>query len=177
MTVQCGVNPSETLTSAERIASGKGWAPGDIARDHAGNEWLYVQSGVAIPQNVIVRVLASANQAVPFASAGVNGTAGAVKCYAVSASASIALGSYGWVMTKGTSAVLVSSSATGTYVPTAQIYALASAATVGRVSQTATTTHFALIGATVATTATISTLTAAVPIVFFNGITMTTVEA
>jgi hypothetical protein len=178
MTIQVGADPANTLTSAERLASGKGWAPGDLFRDHSGNEWIYVQAGAAIAQNLLVRVLASAHQAVPFTSAGVAGTAGAVKCYAISASASIASGSYGWVMTKGTAGVLVSASATGTYVPTAgQLYALASAAATGRVSQTATSTHFAAIGLAVAATATTSTITSAVPVVFFDGITMTTVEA
>jgi hypothetical protein len=177
MTIQIGADPAQTLTSAERLVSGKGWAPGDIYRDHNGNEWLYVQAGAALGQNLIARVLASANQAVPFTSAGVNGTAGAVKCYAISASASIASGSYGWVMTKGTAAVKVTSSATGTYVPTAGLLAVASAGTPGHVSQTATTTHFALIGLTVAATATTSTTASTVPVVFFDGIAMTTVEA
>lgn len=176
MTIQIGFNPSDTLTSAERLASGKGWAPGNITRDQNGNEWIYVQAGSAIPQNNIVRVLASAHQAAPFSSAGVAGTAGGIKCYAVSASASIASGSYGWVMTKGVAGVKVSASATGTYNSGAQLYACLSAQP-GLVSATATTTHFALIGLTVSTTATTSTTASAVPVVFFGGITMTTVEA
>lgn len=176
MTIQVGFNPSETLTSAERLASGKGWAAGSIARDQLGYEWLFVQASAAIPQYQVIRVLASANQAAPFTSAGVSGTAGAVKCYAISASASIASGSYGWVMAKGTAAVKCPASATGTYVPTGQLYACASAQP-GLVSSTATTTHFALIGLTVAATATTSTTASTIPVVFFDGIAMTTVEA
>ena len=150
----------QTLTSADRLASGKGWAPGNIAVDQNGNEWIFVQASAALPQNNLVRVLASANQAAPFTSAGVNGTAGAVKCYAVSASASIASGSYGWVMTKcrntGDAKLKVSASATGTYVPTAALFACASAQP-GLVSSTSTTTHFLLGGIVVAATATTST--------------------
>jgi hypothetical protein len=176
MTIQIGFDPSETLTSAERLASGKGWAAGNVASDQNGNEWLFVQAGAAIPQNNLVRVLASANQATVFTSAGVSGTAGAVKCYAVSASASIASGSYGWVMTKCRqylgAALKVSASATGTYVPTGALYACASAQN-GLVSSTATTTHFLLGGVTVATTATTSTTTTAVPVMFYHGIKMT----
>lgn len=172
MTIQIGFDPSQTLTSAERLTTGKGWAPGDISVDHAGNQWLFVQAGAACPQNQLIRVLASAHQAAPFTSAGVAGTAGAVKCYAVSASASIASGSYGWVMTKGRAALKVSASATGTYVPTAGLLACASAQP-GLVSQTATTTHFALVGVTVETTATTSTTASAVSVVFFHGIKMT----
>lgn len=177
MGIQIGFDPSVTLTSAERLATGKGWAPGNVAEDFHGNEWIFVQAGAACPQNQLIRVLASANQATPFTSAGVAGTAGAVKCYAVSASASIASGSYGWVMTKCRSvthgaALKVSASATGTYVPTAGLLACASAQP-GLVSQTATTTHFALVGITVATTATVSTTGSTVPVVFYRGITMT----
>src|SRR5574338_369617 len=100
MGIQVGFDPSSTYTSAERLATGKGWAPGSTVHDANGNEWIYVQAGSAIPQNNLVRVLASANQANPFTSAGVLGTAGAVKVYAISASASISAGCYGWVMTK-----------------------------------------------------------------------------
>jgi hypothetical protein len=177
MSIQIGLDPSSVLTSAERLNTGKGWAPGSLARDRNGYEWIYVQAGAALPQNKLTRVLASAHQAFPFASAGVAGTAGAVKCYAVSASASIASGSYGWVMTKGQASLTVAASATGTYSPGAQLYALASAAVAGTVSSTATTTHFAAIGLTVAATATTSTIASAIPVVFFGGITMTTVEA
>lgn len=177
MTIQIGMDPSVTLTSAERLTTGKGWAPGSIARDRLGNEWIFVQASAALPQNKLVRVLASAHQAAAFTSAGVAGTAGAVKCYAISASASIASGSYGWVMTKGQAGITVSASATGTYSPGAQLYALASAAVAGTVSSTATTTHFAAIGLTVGATSTASTIAVAVPVLFFNGITMTTVEA
>lgn len=177
MTYVIGMDPATVLTSAERLTTGKGWAPGTIGRDRSGNEWIYVQAGAALPQNKLTRVLASAHQAFPFTSAGIAGTAGAVKCYAVSASASIASGSYGWVMTKGQAGITVSASATGTYSPGAQLYALASAATSGAVSGTATTTHFAAIGLTVAATSTASTVSVAVPTVFFQGITMTTVEA
>lgn len=177
MSIQIGFDPSQTQTSAERLTTGKGWAPGSVVHDRRGNEWLFVQAGSAIPQNNLVRVLASANQAAPFASAGAAGTAGAVKAYAVSASASIASGSYGWVMTKcqngGDAAIKVSASATGTYVPTAALLACASAQP-GLISQTATTTHFALVGITVSTTATTSTTASAVPVVFYNGIRMTT---
>ncbi len=177
MSIQVGFDPSETLTSAERLATGKGWAPGNIAKDQNGNEWIFVQAAAAIGQNLLVRVLSSANQAVPWVSAGVAGTAGAVKCYAVSASASIASGSYGWVMTKcakgGDAALKVTASSTGTYVPTAGLLAVASAGTAGHVSQTATTTHFALVGVTVSTTATVSITTQTVPVVFYNGIRMT----
>lgn len=176
MTIQAGFDPSQTYTSAERLTTGKGWAPGSVVRDRLGNEWLFVQAGAACPQNNLIRVLASANQAAPFTSAGVAGTAGAVKAYAVTASASIASGSYGWVMTKcnavGAAALKVSASSTGTYVPTAGLLACASAQA-GLVSQTATTTHFALVGVTVATTATTSTTGSAVPVVFYNGIRMT----
>lgn len=176
MTIQIGFDPSQTLTSAERLASGRGWAPGNIAVDETGNEWIFVQAGAAIPQYNVVRVLASANQATVFTSAGVAGTAGAVKCYAVSASASIASGSYGWVMTKcrqyGGAALKVSASATGTYVPTAALLACASAQP-GLVSQTATTTHFSLVGVTVSTTATVSGTGSTVPVIFYHGIKMT----
>ena len=176
MTIQIGFDPSVTLTSAERLATGKGWAPGNIATDRRGNEWLFVQAGAACPQNQLIRVLSPNSQATPFTSAGVAGTAGAVKCYAVSASASIASGSYGWVMTKcrtgGDAALKVSASATGTYVPTAGLLACASAQP-GLVSQTATTTHFALVGVTVSTTATVSGTGSTVPVIFFHGIRMT----
>jgi len=176
MTFQIGFDPSQTYTSAERLATGKGWAPGSVTTDRLGNEWLFVQASAAIPQYQVIRVLASANQAAPFTSAGVAGTAGAVKAYAVSASASIASGSYGWVMTKcrnaGSAAVKVSASATGTYVPTAGLLACASAQP-GLVSQTATTTHFALVGVTVSTTATVSTTGSTVPVIFYHGIKMT----
>ena len=80
MTIQAGMNPAETLTSAERIASGKGYSAGDIVTDGNGNRCLYVQARGPVPQYNIVRVLASANQAVVFTSAGVGGRAGAVKC-------------------------------------------------------------------------------------------------
>jgi len=176
MGIQIGFDPSVTFTSAERLATGKGWAPGNITEDRNGNEWIFVQAGAACPQNQLIRVLASANQATPFTSAGAAGTAGAVKCYAVSASASIASGSYGWVMTKcrsaGAAGLKVSASATGTYVPTAGLLACASAQP-GLVSQTATTTHFALVGITVSTTATVSVTSQTVPVVFYRGITMT----
>ena len=172
MAIQAGTDFAQTLTSAERLASGKGWAPGTVVRDRSGNEWIFVQAGPAVPQNNLIRVLASAHQAAPFTSAGAGGTAGAVKCYAISASASIAAGSYGWVMTKGTAAVKVSASATGTYGPAAGLHACSSAQP-GLVSQSASTTHFALVGVTVATTATTSTTGSAVPIVFYNGIRMT----
>lgn len=176
MGIQIGFDPSSTYTSAERLATGKGWAPGNVAEDRNGNEWIFVQASAAIPQNQLVRVLASANQAAPFTSAGVAGTAGAVKCYAVSASASIASGSYGWVMTKcraaGGAALKVSASATGTYVPTTALLACASGQP-GLVSLTATTTHFSLVGVTVSTTATVSGTGSTVPVVFFHGIRMT----
>lgn len=179
MGIQIGFDPSEALTSAERLATGKGWAPGNVAVDQKGNEWLFIQAGGAIPQYNIVRVLASANQAVVFSSAGVSGTAGAVKAYAVSASASIASGSYGWVMTKckdsGSCYVKCSASSTGTYVPTALIYASGTAAP-GLVASTASI-NFALVGMVVAATATTSTTASTIPVVFFNGIQMTATHA
>ena len=177
--IQAGFDPSSTYTSAERLATGKGWAPGSVANDKDGNEWIFVQAGSAIPQYNICRVLASATQAAPFTSAGVNGTAGAVLCYAVSASASISVGCYGWLMTKarktGAASVKVSASATGTYVPTAALYALASAQP-GLVSSTATTTHFLLAGMVVSATATTSGTGSAVPVLFYNGIRMTVAQ-
>ena len=176
MTIQIGFDPSQTQTSAERLTTGKGWAPGSVVTDRKGNEWLFVQASTALPKNNIIRVLASANQAAPFTSAGIAGTAGAVKAYAVSASASIASGSYGWVMTKcrngGDAAVKCSGSATGTYVPTAGLLACASGQP-GLVSQTATTTHFSLVGVTVAATATTTTTASTIPVVFYGGIKMT----
>lgn len=176
MTNISGFDPSQTLTSAERLATGKGWAPGSIAMDRKGNEWVFVQAGGAIPQYNVVRVLASANQAVVFTSAGLGGTAGAVKCHAISASASIASGSYGWVMTRcrdsGSCYVKCAASATGTYVPTALLYASGTAAA-GLVASTASG-NFAMVGVSVAATATTSTTASTIPIVFFHGIQMTT---
>jgi hypothetical protein len=171
MTIQIGFDPANTLTSAERLSSGKGWAPGSIARDRNGNEWMFVQAGAAVPQNTVVRVLASAHQAVVFSSAGIGGTAGAIKAYAVAASASIASGSYGWVMTKGTAAVKCIASGTGTYVPTAAIYAAGTGGT-GLVTSTASSS-FALVGMSVAATATTSTTASTIPVVFYDGIQMT----
>ena len=74
MTAFVGFNPSETYTSAQRISSGKGWALGNIVRDQAGNEWIYVQAGASCPQYNIVRVLTSAQTAAPLASAGTVGS-------------------------------------------------------------------------------------------------------
>lgn len=172
MTIQIGFDPSSPLTSAENIASGKGWGLGDLATDRNGNEWVFVQAGVAIPQNNVVRVLASGTAA-PWTSAGQLGTAGGIKCNAISASASIALDSYGWVMTKcrkaGDAAVKVIASSTGTIAPTSRLYAAASA-NAGLVTVTASTVNFALIGLRIVATATTSTTGSAVPVVFFNGI-------
>lgn len=171
MTIQIGFNPADTLTSAENISSGKGWAIGDLTRDHAGNEWIYVQAGVAIPQNQLVRVAASGTAA-PWTSAGAAGTAGGVRCNAISASASIALDSYGWVMTKGRASIKVIASSTGTIAPTSRLFAAASA-NPGLVTVTASTTEVQLVGLRIIATATTSTTGSAVPVVFFNGIQTT----
>lgn len=173
MTTQIGFNPAETLTSAENISSGKGWAIGDITRDYRGFEWIYVQASVALPQNNLVRVLASGTAA-PWTSAGAAGTAGGVLCNAISASASIASDSYGWVMTKGRAAIKVISSSTGTIAPTSRLFAAASAAgSSGLVTTTATTSQAELVGLRIIATATTSTTGSAVGVAFFNGIQST----
>lgn len=172
MTVQIGFDPSDTVTSANRTTMGKGFSLGTIVKDHKGQEWTYVQAGAAVPQYNIVRVLASGTAA-PWTSAGLSGTAGGIKCNAISASASIAADSYGWVMTKGESKVLVTASSTGTIVPTALLYCAVSA-NAGKV-QTTASSGFALLGVSVIATATTSgtTTASAVPVAFWNGIQMT----
>ena len=75
-------------------------------------------------------------------------------------------------MTHGTAAVKVAASATGTYVPTALIYASGTAA--GGLAASTASANFAMLGAGVATAATTSTTGSTVPVVFFHGIQMTT---
>jgi hypothetical protein len=172
MTGFAGFNPAETHTSAERIRSGKAWALGNVVRDHNYNEWMYVQASAATSQYAIVAVKATGHLVNPFASAEVGGTAGAIKALAVAASASIAADSYGWVMTKGRAAVKCIASGTGTFVPTAAIYAAATAGN-GLVTQTASAAARALSGMTVAATATTSTVASTIPVVFYNGVVTT----
>jgi hypothetical protein len=172
MTVQVGFDPSQTYTSAENLTSGRGWARGSRVTDYRNQEWIYVQAGTAIPQNNVVRVHASATAA-PWTSAGMLGTAGGIRCNAISASASIAADSYGWVMTRGEAAVKIIGSATGTIVPTALLYCAASA-NPGQVTVTASTVNFAAIGLSIKATATTSTTASALPVVFWNGFQMST---
>lgn len=165
MTVMLGVNPSDTFTSAQTLL-GKSHRLGSRYTDKDGNDWMFVLAGAAIPQYNVVTVLASAT-ATPFSSAGVAGGAGAPKAYGIAASASIASGSYGWVMTRGKAAVKVCASSTGTI--SGQLYACASA-NAGLVQTTASggvklTTLFA------AATATTSTTASTVPVVFGNILT------
>ena len=170
MTSLIGMNPAETLTSAQLATEGKGFGLGDRVTDHNGFDWIFVLAGGAIPQNQVVTVLSSAT-AINFSSAAVLGTTQAPLAYGVSASASIASGSYGWIMTRGRSAVRVSASATGTL--SGQIYAVASAAGAGLVTTSASTTHFLLKGMYAIATATTSTTASALPVVFANVTTST----
>lgn len=169
--IQIGFDPSDTITSANRIVTGKGFSIGTTVVDHRGYEWIYVQAGAAIPQNNLVRVLASGT-ASPWTSAGAAGTAGGVLCNAISASASIAADSYGWLMTKGRAAIKVIASSTGTIAPTSRLFAAASA-NPGLVTVTASTTEVQLVGLRIIATATTSGTGSAVPVVFFGGIQVT----
>jgi hypothetical protein len=154
MTVQIGANPAETLTSAERITSGKGWSPGDRYTDHQGYEWVYVKAGATpVAQNYLVKILSNfettANTTATRAFADCHG-------YAVAASASIASASFGWVMVRGVASVKVA--ATGTLV--GPLLVVATSATPGAVIVTATTTagQVRLTGIAMATnTVTVST--------------------
>lgn len=159
--MKIGYNPAEVLTTAENVAGGKGAAPLASFTDHNGFEWKRVVAGAAIPQYAVTIVRASGT-ATPFSSANVAGGNGAPLAYGIAASASIASGSYGWVMTKGRAAVKVCASSTGTI--SGQLYACASA-NAGLVQTTASggvklTTLFA------AATATTSTTASTVPVVF-----------
>ena len=164
MTSLIGVNPAETLTATQLATEGKGFGPGDRHTDHNGFEWIFVLAGAAIPQNQVVTVLSSAT-ALNFSSAAVIGTTQAPLCYGVSASASIASGSYGWIMTRGRAAVRVIASSTGTL--SGQLYAAPSAAGAGLVSVTASS-NILLKGLYIIATATTSTTASAVPVVFRN---------
>lgn len=170
MTIQAGFDPSDTITSANRVVSGKGFSIGTTLRDHKGQEWVYVQAGSAIPQYNVVRILASGTAA-PFTSAGLGGTAGGIRTHGISASASIAADSYGWIMTKGQAAIKVSASSTGTIVPTALLYAALSAQP--GLCQTTASSGFALVGVNVVATATTSTTASTVAVAFWSGIEMT----
>jgi hypothetical protein len=164
--MKIGFNPAEVLTSAENVTTGKGAAPLNSTVDQNGFEWVRVIAGAAIPQYNVVTVRASGT-ATPFSSAAVAGGVAAAFKYGIAASASIASGSYGWVMTKGRAAVKVCASSTGTI--SGQLYACASA-NAGLVQTTASggvklTTLFA------AATATTSTTASTVPVVFGDIIT------
>jgi hypothetical protein len=166
MTTQIGFNPAEVLTSAENVITGKGAKPLETLTDHNRFEWVRVIAGAAIPQYNVVTVRASGT-ATPFSSAAVAGGIGAALRYGIAASASIASGSLGWVMTRGRAAVKVCASSTGTI--SGQLFACASA-NAGLVQTTASggvklTTLFA------AATATTSTTASTVSVVFGDIIT------
>jgi hypothetical protein len=150
--MKIGFNPAEVLTTADNIT--KGASPLNSFTDQNGFEWVRVIAGAAIPQYNVVTVRASGT-ATPFSSAAVAGGVAAAYTYGIAASASIASGSYGWVMTKGRAAVKVCASSTGTI--SGQLYACASA-NAGLVQTTASggvklTTLFAAATATTSTTA------------------------
>jgi hypothetical protein len=164
--MKIGFNPADVVATADNITTGKGAAPLNSFTDHNGFEWVRVVAGAAIPQYNVVTIRASGT-ATPFSSAAVAGGVAAAYKYGIAASASIASGSYGWVMTKGRAAVKVCASSTGTI--SGQLYACASA-NAGLVQTTASggvklTTLFA------AATATTSTTASTVPVVFGDIIT------
>ena len=159
-TQHLGADYGEVLTSAQ-VNEGKGHGLKNRSIDDKGNEWLYVKAGAAIEQYAVVTIFASGT-AVPFSSAAVAGGVNAAGGYGIAASASIPSDGYGWVMIKGTAAVKVCASSTGTI--SGQLYACVSA-NAGRVQTTASggtklTTLFAK------STATTSTVASAVPVVF-----------
>ena len=155
-----GVDTSLTLTSAE-LTQGKGYSIGNRFTDYQGNEWVYVIAGGSIPQYQVVTIFASCT-AVNFSSAAVIGTTVAPLAYGISASASIASGSYGWIMTRGKSKVRVAASSTGTL--SGQLYAEPSA-NAGLVAITASG-NILLKSLYCIATATTSTTASAVPVVF-----------
>ena len=166
MTAQIGFNPAEVLTTADNTVSGKGAKAGQRYTDFNGNEWIRVHAAAAIPQYAVT-IVRSSGTANPFSSAHVAGGNGAPLAYGIAASASIASGSLGWVMTRGRAAVKVCASSTGTI--SGQLYACASA-NAGLVQTTASggvklTTLFA------AATATTSTTASTVAVVFGNILT------
>lgn len=163
MTTLIGVNTADTFTSAQ-LVEGKAFGVGDRHIDHDGFEWIFVLAGGAIPQSQVVTVLASCT-AVNFSSAAVIGTTQAPFCYGISASASIASGSYGWIMTRGRAKARVIASSTGTL--SGQLYAAPSAAGSGLVTVTASGSIL-LKGLYIIATATTSTTASAVPVVFRN---------
>lgn len=161
-----GVMTDDNVSSTANSNEGKGFAVGATYVDKDGFEWMRVLAGAAIPQYAVVTVRASAT-ATPFSSAAVGGGVAAARAYGIAASASIASGNFGWVMTKGRAAVKVCASSTGTI--SGQLYACASA-NAGLVQVTASggvklTTLFA------AATATTSTTASTVPVVFGNILT------
>jgi hypothetical protein len=148
-----GANYSATQTSADVLA-GKGHSLRSQSRDKDGNEYLYVKASAAISQYDIVTIF-GAGEAKPFSSAAVAGGAQAPLGYGNAADASIGAGEYGWVRVRGTGAVKVAASSTGTI--SGQLYACASANR-GKVQTTASggvklTTLFAAATATTSTTA------------------------
>jgi hypothetical protein len=152
--IQIGMNPAEVLTSADNVITGKGAKPLQRFTDANGNQWVRCKAAAAIPQYAVT-IVRSEGTATPFASANVAGGNGAPLHYGIAASASIASGSLGWVMTKGRAAVKVCASSTGTI--SGQLYACASA-NAGLVQTTASggvklTTLFAAATATTSTTA------------------------
>jgi len=169
MGTQIGANPAVTHTSADKIAGGIGFSPGDTYTDHNGYDWIYVQTtATPIPQFTLTRVLASAT-AFPWTSAGANGTAaagGAGLIHGFAASASIPASSYGWVMTKGVSGVRVS--ATGNYIGRVWASPSANAGFVTKASASGTLLQNCLFLDTTASTTALGTAGGAVKVAFWN---------
>lgn len=47
-----GINPSQPSASAQ--TDGKGFSPGDVIEDYAGNQWVFVKASAAISQYDVV---------------------------------------------------------------------------------------------------------------------------
>lgn len=158
-----GTLTSDNVSSTANEVEGKGFAQLQRFTDRNGFEWMRVKAGAAIPQYNVVTVYASGT-AVPFSSAAVLGTTVAPLSYGISASASIASGNFGWVMTRGRAKLKVAASSTGTL--SGQLYACPSA-NAGLVSVTASG-NIKLTTLYCAATATTSTTASTFDVVFTN---------
>lgn len=112
-----GADPTTTMTATE-LLQGKGFTIGDTFTDKSGNEWMFVLAGSAITQYDCVRVTTA------FVADSITISNGAVPSVpAFATGAGIASGSYGWVLTRGSTSIRVAASC----LPNVPLYTTATA--------------------------------------------------
>lgn len=105
MSTVIGANYSATLSSAERLNSGKGFGLGDLSTDQDGNVWIYCQATAAVTANFFVIITAA------FGATQITTTNGLLGLRVGVPAAAMASGDYGWVQVFGPATVQVLASA------------------------------------------------------------------